>query len=181
MTAAGHRNRSWSTTASQPTFVNPVAIFGRPPTGETLQRDGVRIALHRGVTVVNTIAVTMSSFTDGAELEGVTRVVRTACSHLLGNWQVSVMATAQPDRWVLRLRGAFGHHVAHFVAAPRDLPANVERCLRVFLRHVVPPLSTSRSTSERRHQPAPCGSSTAASRTGTGAALADVGAALPAA
>jgi hypothetical protein len=142
----------------------------------------VQIALHRWVTVVNTIAVTISNVTDGAELEGVTRVVRTACSHLLGNWQVRVMATAQPDRWVLRLRGAFGQHVAHFVAARRDLPANVERCLRVFLRHVVPPLPTAnRWTSERRHRPAPRGSSKSAARIGTGTALTYVEAALPAA
>ena len=115
------------------------------------------------MTVTNTIDVAVANFTTGAELEGVSRVAHTACGHLLGHWQLRVLATTQSDRWVMRLRGAFGRHVAHFVAAPCDLPEHVERGLRVFLRDIVPPLSTvSRSTSDRRHPPALPGSSRSA-------------------
>jgi hypothetical protein len=94
------------------------------------------------VVVVNTIAVNVSDVNDDAVVDSVRRTVNVTFSHLLGNWHVGISASAEPGRWDLHLRGAFGHHVTHFLAAePRHLADAVERRLRAFLRGVVPPLA----------------------------------------
>jgi hypothetical protein len=105
------------------------------------ERGGAELALHRFVVVVNTIAVNVSDVNDDAAVDGVRRTVHATFSHLLGNWHVGISAPAEPGRWDLHLRGAFGHHVAHFLAEPRQVADAVERCLRAFLSRVVTPLS----------------------------------------
>ena len=70
----------------------------------------------------------------------VRRAVGETLDHLAGRWQVQVSPATERGRWTLRLRGAFGHHVASFVATPAHLAITIRRRLRSFLKSVVPPI-----------------------------------------
>jgi hypothetical protein len=64
--------------------------------------------------------------------------------HLAGRWQVQVSPAVESGRWVMHLRGAFGHHVASFAAAPPQLAATVQRSLLAFIKGMVPPIAVTR-------------------------------------
>jgi hypothetical protein len=97
--------------------------------------------LRRRLPVVNTIEVDVSDVADAAMVLAIRETVHHLFSHLVGAWYVRLSAVDPTGRWDLRIRGAFGHHVAGFLAAPDVLVEGVERHLRAFLRGVVPPLS----------------------------------------
>jgi hypothetical protein len=62
---------------------------------------------------------------------------------------VRVSAADEHGNWDLRVRGAFGHHIAPFWASPERVAETVERQLRSFLRGVV--TETPRRLSIREH------------------------------
>ena len=93
------------------------------------------------LVVVNTIDVEVRNVADTATIVAIKQTVRNTFSHLVGVWRVQVSSSAERDRWELRIRGGFGHHVASFLSAPDLLAERVERHLRIFLQGVVPPLS----------------------------------------
>ena len=93
------------------------------------------------LVVVNTIDVDVRNVADTATIVAVKQTVRNTFSHLVGVWRVQVSSSAERDRWELRIRGGFGHHVASFLSASDLLAERVERHLRMFLQGVVPPLS----------------------------------------
>jgi hypothetical protein len=80
---------------------------------------------------------------DAATIVAIRETVHHTFSHLVGVWHVRLSAVDRRDRWDLRVRGAFGQHVAGFLAAPPLVAEGVERQLRSFLRGVVPPLSAA--------------------------------------
>jgi len=97
------------------------------------------------IPVVNIIKVEVCDVADPATVAAIRETVGHLFCHLVGAWHVRLSAVGTPDRWDLRIRGAFGRHVALFLAAPDLLVEGVERRLRGFLRGVVPPLSVTPS------------------------------------
>jgi hypothetical protein len=98
------------------------------------------------MSVVNTMEVAVCDIDDEVVAAAVRETVHQALSHLVGAWHVRVSAADNTrGRWDFRVRGAFGHHVAGFLAAPHLVVEGVERQLRSFLRGVVPPLSVTQS------------------------------------
>jgi hypothetical protein len=93
------------------------------------------------LVVVNTIDVEVRNVADTATIVAIKQTVRNTFSHLVGVWRVQVSSSDERDRWDLRIRGGFGHHVASFLSAPDLLAERVERHLCMFLQGVVPPLS----------------------------------------
>jgi hypothetical protein len=93
--------------------------------------------------VVNTIDVEVRGVADQATIVAVRQTVRNALGHLVGAWLVQVSPSEEQGRWDLHVRGAFGHHLARFLAAPDYLADRIERRLRAFLQGVVPPLSAA--------------------------------------
>jgi hypothetical protein len=101
------------------------------------------------VFTINTIDVEVHDVPDAATVEAVERTVHTTYSHLVGAWHVRVSAADEHGNWDLRVRGAFGHHIAPFWASPERVAETVERQLRSFLRGVV--TETPRRLSIREH------------------------------
>jgi hypothetical protein len=89
------------------------------------------------VFTINTIDVEVRDVPDAATIEAVERTVQDTYSHLVGTWHVRVSAADEHGNWDLRVRGAFGHHIAPFWASPDRVAETVERQLRSFLRGVV--------------------------------------------
>ena len=113
--------------------------------------------------VVNSMEVEVCDVADAATVVAITETVHHLFSHLVGAWHVHLSAVDARGRWDLRVRGAFGQHVAGFLAAPDLLVEGVERHLRAFLRGVVPPLSVIPSHPElvmRSYQATPLTPST---------------------
>ena len=96
--------------------------------------------VQRTVSLNSRIDVEVSGVFQSAVVASVRRTVGETLGHLAGRWQVQVSPAAERGRWTLHLRGAFGHHVASFVATPAHLAATIRRRLRFFLKSVVPPL-----------------------------------------
>jgi hypothetical protein len=94
------------------TFVSQATPFGDRGSRGSTETGGAEFAPHRPVVVVNMIGVNVSDVYDDAVADGVRRTVHATFSHLIGNWHVRISASAEPGRWDLHLRGAFGHHVA---------------------------------------------------------------------
>ena len=86
------------------------------------------------------IDVEVSGVFQSAVVASVRRAAGDTLGHLAGRWQVRVAPAEERGRWTLHLRGAFGHHVASFVATPAHLAATIRRRLRFFLKSVVPPI-----------------------------------------
>jgi hypothetical protein len=85
----------------------------------------------------NTIDVEVHDVPDAETIEAVERTVHNIYGHLVGSWHVRVAAGDERGRWNLRVKSAFGHHVAPFWASPNRVAETVERQLRSFLRDVV--------------------------------------------
>ena len=79
-----------------------------------------------------------------AVVASVRRTVGETLDHLAGRWAVQVVPSGERGRWMLHLRGAFGHHVASFVATPAHLATTIRRRLLFFLKSVVPPIVAAR-------------------------------------
>ena len=93
------------------------------------------------------VDIEIGDVADPAIAASVMRSVRDGVGHLAGKWLVRLVASGDFGQWDLRLRGAFGHHMARFRATPEDLPDCVSRRLRAFLHDVVPPLAMVRRPS----------------------------------
>jgi hypothetical protein len=102
---------------------------------------GTALASRRCRFVLNTMEVEVRDVADAATVVAIRQTVHHTFSHLVGAWYVRLSAVDTRGRWDLRVRGAFGQHVAGFLAAPPLVAEVVERELRSFLRGVVPPLS----------------------------------------
>jgi hypothetical protein len=101
------------------------------------------------VLVYNTVAVNVSGIEDESIVDAVRRTVRATLGHLVGTWHVKISASEDSRHWDLRLSGAFGHHVTHFLSEP-SMPDAVDRRLRAFLGAVAPPLSPPRGRQRHR-------------------------------
>ena len=89
------------------------------------------------VFTINNIDVEVHDVPDAAMIEAVERTVHNTYGHLVGSWHVRVSAADERGNWDLRVKGAFGHHIAPFWASPDRVAETVERQLRSFLRGVV--------------------------------------------
>jgi len=89
------------------------------------------------VFTINTIDVEVHDVRDAATIEAVERTVHNTYGHLVGSWHVRVAASDERGNWDLRVKGAFGHHIAPFWASPDRVVETVERQLRSFLRGAV--------------------------------------------
>lgn len=98
---------------------------------------GARLAQFGHVFTINTINVEVHDVPDAATIEAVERTVHNTYSHLVGAWHVRVSAADERGHWDLRLKGAFGQHIAPFWASPDRVAETVERQLRSFLRGAV--------------------------------------------
>jgi hypothetical protein len=108
------------------------------------------------IVVGSTVDIEIRDVGDDAVIANVKRSVRDGVGHLAGKWQVRLAASGDFGQWDLRLRGAFGRHVASFRSTPEDLADSVARRLRAFLHGVVPPLGTARRPTlvvRRSHAP----------------------------
>jgi hypothetical protein len=101
------------------------------------------------VLTLNTIDVEVHDVPDAAMIEAVERTVHTTYAHLVGSWHVRVSAADERGNWNLRVRGAFGYHIAPFWASPDRVAETVERQLRSFLRGAV--AESPRNVATRRH------------------------------
>jgi hypothetical protein len=79
------------------------------------------------------IAVQVDGLADGPLLTRMVRDVRRVFRPLMGEWRVTVRASAR-GRWRLELRGAAGRHVWMFAAPTATLSAAVVDKLETFLR-----------------------------------------------
>jgi hypothetical protein len=102
-----------------------------------------------GVLTLNTIDVEIHDVPDAATIEAVERTVHNTYSHLVGAWHVRVSAADERGHWDLRVKGAFGHHIAPFWASPDRVAETVERQLLSFLRGAV--AESPRWLTARRH------------------------------
>jgi hypothetical protein len=98
---------------------------------------GAGLAPIVGVFTINSIDVEVHDVPDTATIEAVERTVQNTYSHLVGAWHVRVSAADERGNWDLRVKSAFGHHIAPFWASPDRVAETVERQLRSFLRGVV--------------------------------------------
>ncbi len=89
------------------------------------------------VVTINTIDVEVHDVPDAAMIEAVERTVHNTYGHLVGSWHVRVSAADERGNWDLRVKGAFGHHIAPFWASPDRVAETVERQLLSFLRGAV--------------------------------------------
>ena len=79
------------------------------------------------------VAVQVDGVTDGALMTRMVRDVRRLFRPLMGEWRVTVRASAR-GRWRLELSGAAGRHVWVFAAPAATLSAAVVDKLDTFLR-----------------------------------------------
>jgi hypothetical protein len=100
-------------------------------------------------TSSNRIDVDVCGVFQSAIVASVQCIVAETIGHLAGRWQVQVSPAVERGRWVLHLRGAFGHHVASFVATPPNMAATVQRCLLAFIKGMVPPIAVARRSGLR--------------------------------
>ena len=89
------------------------------------------------VFTINNIDVEVHDVLDAEMIEAVERTVHNTYGHLVGSWHVRVSAADERGNWDVRVKGAFGHHIAPFWASPDRVAQTVERQLRSFLRGVV--------------------------------------------
>jgi hypothetical protein len=97
---------------------------------------GAGLAPWTRVLTLNTIKVEVHDAPAGT-IQAVERAVHNTYGHLVGTWHVQVSAADDRGRWDLRVKGAFGHHIAGFWASPDRVAETVERQLRTFLRSAV--------------------------------------------
>ena len=79
------------------------------------------------------VAVQVDGVADGLLLTRIVRDVRRLFRPLVGQWRVTVRASAR-GRWRLELFGAAGRHVWVFAAPPATLSTAVVDKLEAFLR-----------------------------------------------
>jgi len=108
---------------------------------------GAGLARGKRVLTLNTIKVEVHDAPAGT-IQAVEQAVHNIYGHLVGTWHVLVSAADERGHWDLRVKGAFGHHIADFWASPDRVAETVERQLRTFLRSAVAESSRSLSTIE---------------------------------
>jgi len=108
---------------------------------------GACLAQSDRVLTLNTIKVEVHDAPAGT-IQAVERAVHDTYGHLVGTWHVLVSAADERGHWDLRVKGAFGHHIAGFWASPDRVAETVERQLRTFLRSAVAESPRSLTTIE---------------------------------